>query len=651
MQTNHEGLASVHKLGCSMLLGLAIVAIGGCGRAPAPVTAQHKAPVVAPPASPALVTPAELASEPPPAPVQLPHPAIEPLPAITAVPKKKVAAALREARQALNAGRIDERDIDDADVSPASPALPAMANSPTGINALALYRGALATEPKNAAALQGVDTVIAALYARANNDLKHEHVADAQRDADRIGLLRADDAGLPALHEALAKAWTVAGYIERGRRYESVGALIAPRSDNAAAAYRQALKLDANSMGARAGLDRIEGIFIANALSQANSAHYPQAQTTLAEAMHVRGGSPALTEAQASLQAIRLRHAQLLKVQAEAALDAGDIARAAGLQLRIEYAMPHSAIARQMREDIENARLYGRHRPGQVFNDPLRSGGRTPDMVVIPVGRFMMGSANDEAGHDGNESPQRQIVFRHGFAMARTEITVGQFARFVRATGYKTDAERSGHSMVFDERQGKLVSRDDVSWRDDHLGNKAADDLPAIHVSWNDAQAYAIWLSSQSAHLYRLPNEAEYEYALRAGTSSAFPWPGKTPPRDVGNLAGSDPSPTGRRWGDAFAGYSDGYWGTAPVAKFTANAFGLYDMVGNVSEWVQDCWHDSYRRAPEDASAWVNPGCTQRVVRGASWASAPSHARSAWRTWVKVDDSNSQLGFRVVRDL
>ncbi|HEV2607902.1 MAG TPA: SUMF1/EgtB/PvdO family nonheme iron enzyme, partial [Xanthomonadaceae bacterium] len=129
------------------------------------------------------------------------------------------------------------------------------------------------------------------------------------------------------------------------------------------------------------------------------------------------------------------------------------------------------------------------------------------------------------------------------------------------------------------------------------------------------------------------------------------PWPGNKPPKEVGDLAGDDPSPSGRHWGDAFAGYSDGYWGPAPVAHFAPNTFGLFDMVGNVAEWTQDCWHDSYRRAPENGSAWVNPGCAKRVARGASWASSPAQARSAYRAPTDADSSNARLGFRVVREL
>lgn len=627
----------------------------GCGRSPSPaspaVTARAgPAATVAPTPLDAKALAAQLAAEPPPKPVDLPRPSAEPLPQVVLIARKKVALALREARQALDAGRIDERDV--GAHAPASPAIAsaasAMAPSP---DALALYRGVLAIEPKNVLAASGLDEVLAALAARARDALLHEDVNDAQRDADRIALLRSDFPGLADLRAALGTAWQVAGLNERGRRLEMTGALIEPITNNAAAAYRQALRLDPDSEAAKAGLDRVEGVFIARALAAANSAQYPDAEKMLAQAQRVRAGSPTLDAAQRSVRAIRERHAQLLASQADAALDAGDADRAEQVLGRIEFALPGSPLVGRVRERIKNTRLYGRHLPGQVFSDALSSGGRGPDMVVLPVGSFRMGSADSEAGHDANESPQRQIGFGHGFAMARTEVTVEQFGRFVKATHYRSDARRRGSSMVYDDTQGKLVAREGVDWRDDYLGKPAAAQMPVLHVSWNDAQAYTIWLSSQSARLYRLPSEAEFEYALRAGRSGVYPWPDTAPPKSVGNLAGNDPSPGGRKWGDKFAEYSDGYWGPAPVAHFAANAFGLYDMIGNVAEWTQDCWHDGYRNAPRDASAWVNPGCMDRVVRGASWASAPSQARSAWRTHYGAGDSSARIGFRVAREL
>jgi formylglycine-generating enzyme required for sulfatase activity len=409
--------------------------------------------------------------------------------------------------------------------------------------------------------------------------------------------------------------------------------------------------MNPDSAAADAGLARIEGVFIGKALAEAQAGRYPQSDRLIAQAATVRQDSQALQDASARIVAIRQHAAAVLQAQADTALASDDPDRAEQLLKQIEHAAPLSAESRDLRARIVQERNYGMFKPGQAFTEALVSAGRTPEMIVLPIGSFRMGSRDDEPDHDANETPQREIAFKHGFAMARTEVTVEQFGRFVQATHYRTDAERSGHSMVYDEVKGKLDAHDGVDWRDDYAGQRAASQQPVMHVSWNDAQAYTIWLSKETAHLYRLPSEAEFEYALRAGGNGAYPWPGTKPPSGVGDLAGSDASPSGRHWGDAFIGYSDGYWGPAPVAHFPANAFGLYDMIGNLTEWTQDCWHDSYRRAPDDGSAWVNPGCAKRVVRGASWASSPPQARSAWRASNDADSGSARIGFRVVRVL
>jgi formylglycine-generating enzyme required for sulfatase activity len=173
-----------------------------------------------------------------------------------------------------------------------------------------------------------------------------------------------------------------------------------------------------------------------------------------------------------------------------------------------------------------------------------------------------------------------------------------------------------------------------------------------VHVSWNDAQAYLGWLSQHTGKHYRLPSEAEFEYALRARSSTRYPWGDGDPERTVGNFTGEgDRSPSKRSWSLAFPRYSDGYWGPAPVRSFAADAFGLYDMEGNVSEWVEDCWHDNYVRAPRDSEAWINPGCERRVVRGGSWGSDPSQVRSAFRISAPADTRSARVGFRIARDL
>ena len=171
----------------------------------------------------------------------------------------------------------------------------------------------------------------------------------------------------------------------------------------------------------------------------------------------------------------------------------------------------------------------------------------------------------------------------------------------------------------------------------------------APHVGvYFDAQ----WLSQQTGERYGLPSEAQFEYAERAGSEASLAWSSRIPPPFAGNLTGGkDRSPSGRRWRNAFDGYGDGFWGPSPAGRFPANAFGLHDLSGNVSEWVADCWHEGYRRAPADGQPWVNPGCRQRVIRGGSWASAPAQVRSAWRLSTDGDTTNARLGFRLVREL
>ena len=236
--------------------------------------------------------------------------------------------------------------------------------------------------------------------------------------------------------------------------------------------------------------------------------------------------------------------------------------------------------------------------------------------------------------------------------MSRTEITVGEFRRFVSASGYRTTSARRGISLAYEERSGNFVRRNGIGWQSAYDGTPASDDLPFLHVSARDAEAYADWLGKESGERYHLPSEAEFEYALRAGSSDRYPWGNAAPPAGVGNFTGAkDRSPEGRHWSNAFAGYGDGYWGPAPVARFAANAYGLHDLAGNVSEWVADCWHDGYRRAPDDGGAWLNPGCRTRVVRGGAWASAPAQTRSAWRSPAPADTTNARIGFRVARDL
>ena len=273
-------------------------------------------------------------------------------------------------------------------------------------------------------------------------------------------------------------------------------------------------------------------------------------------------------------------------------------------------------------------------------------------MVVIPHGSFLMGSLDQEADRRQFESPRHRVIFKQGFALSVSEITVAQFRQFVKASDYKTETELDGSTAVYSEINGRIIRSRKVTWKDGFNGRGAKDSEPVVHVSWNDAVAYTNWLSQITGKPYRLPSEAEFEYGLRAGSVSRYWWSEHGPTNLVENLTG-DKDRSGRRrtWTRAFDNYDDGFWGPAPAGSFKRNDFLLYDMAGNVEEWVEDCWHDSYVRAPADGRAWVNRGCERRVIRGGFWGGAPATARSAYRTSQPSDRRGGSIGFRVARSV
>ena len=248
-------------------------------------------------------------------------------------------------------------------------------------------------------------------------------------------------------------------------------------------------------------------------------------------------------------------------------------------------------------------------REGRPFADALASGGIGPEMVAIPAGRFRMGCVSGQ-DCDADEFPVRDVTIPRPFAMSAHEVTFAQW-----------DACMAGGGCG-------AYRPDDRGW------GRAA--RPVIDVSWEDAQRYAAWLSSQTGAEYRLPSEAQWEYAARAGTPTAYSWGD-----DIGEgLANCDGC--GSAWDNDR---------TAPAGSFQANRFGLYDMHGNVREWVEDCFNDSYTDAPADGRAWLSGDCSQRMLRGGSWYSDPDGLRSSYRLWDGADTADSDIGFRVVRTL
>ena len=418
--------------------------------------------------------------------------------------------------------------------------------------------------------------------------------------------------------------------------------------------FRKALALWPALLRAQRGLGSVEDVLVAQTQQLAFAGDFDGAYGLLARARQVRGSPLLVQVVGARIEAARNERLRRMRDAGLIALGTGNGLQFAREQLvdMLRIAKPGDAASVALRQRIDLVSRYDVFRPGQVFTDEMPDASRGPSMVVVPFGEFLMGSATGEPDASVEEQPQHRVSFERGFAMGRYEITLGQFRRFVEATGYVPRATQRGHSMAYDVRSGNFVRGSGIDWRSGYDGQPAEDAMPVIHVTARDAEAYAAWLSQQTGAHYRLPSEAEFEYALRAGGQGRFPWSNTAPPAGVENLAGGkDVSPRGRHWNNAFPGYADGWWGPAPVGSFAANRFGLYDMGGNVSEWVADCWHKGYRRAPANGAAWVNPGCRNRMYRGGSWSSAPAQVRSAWRVSGGVDVTNARVGFRLVRQL
>ena len=483
---------------------------------------------------------------------------------------------------------------------------------------------------------------------------QREALAEASRQALVLLTLAPKDDKVRALQGRVETAQRVVAYNRAGEddlRADRIG----EDGDGAIPNFREALALDKDNRRARQGLAAAESGLIRRAEDAARARDFASAGAWLAEASKVRDSSPTIADAFERIEQIRATALVQLR-------DGGlrDLTTPQGLKpareklaeaLRI--ALPGDPVVAQLRERIDLATHYGSFRPGQVFSDALRDGGRGPQMIVVPHGGFQMGAGDTEPGATDAERPSHYVRFERGFAMAITEVTVSDFERYVKATNARPRATRRGHSVVYDERSGNFIRRSGVDWRSDYDGSRAMGNSPVMHVSVRDAENYATWLSEQTGRSYRLPSEAEFEYAMRGGNSGRYPWgDAGLPPEGNGNYTGSrDVSPSGRHWQNAFVGYGDGWWGPAPVATFQANAFGLHDLSGNLSEWVADCWHASYRRAPSDGAPWFNPGCRSRVIRGGNWANAPEQTRAAWRQSQDSDTTSARIGFRLVRGI
>jgi sulfatase modifying factor 1 len=286
------------------------------------------------------------------------------------------------------------------------------------------------------------------------------------------------------------------------------------------------------------------------------------------------------------------------------------------------------------------------HKPGTSFRDCADV---CPEMVVIPPGSYLMGATPDDPNQNpaAEEQPQHRVTISYPLAVGKFEVTRDEYAAFVADTALTDPDSCNVHEPP---RWPTIMG---LNWH--NTGFPQTGRHPVVCVSWLEASAFTEWLSKKTGHRYRLLSEAEWEYADRAGTISQAYW-GDNQDDACLYANGIDATLTERfpkgKWETAVTCH-DGYIHTAPVGSFKPNAFGLYDMEGNVFEWVEDCWIPGYKHAPNNGSARVTrPDCNERVNRGGSWTAMPTGLRSAHRG----DDNYERtrvvdLGFRVAREL
>jgi formylglycine-generating enzyme required for sulfatase activity len=520
-------------------------------------------------------------------------------------------------------------------------------------SAAALFAQALKTKPDSRRAAQGLFDVRARLVAQIDQDIVVGDVASAQDLLDALRTLPNATDDVAQLEASLKTLGKVRPMLAKAAALLQQGSVDQPVGGSALDLYHDVQKLDPQNAVAEQGILQVQHAVLDRALAAVAQNDFASADKALTEAQAIRPDSQQMQDTHKRVDDMREQRATGVLAQARSALDGGNIAMAKKLAAQAQDISPNLVGLADFEEQLTNARLYASYKPGQVFSDRyVDLPGKTPTMVVVPTGSFQMGAPDNEDDHKAAETPQHEVTIGKGFAMTRSAITVGQFREFVRASGYVPDSVKLDGASVYDEQSGALRDDPRATWQDDYAGHRAGENLPVVNISWGDAKAYADWLSQRTGKVYRLPSEAEFEYALRGGTTTRYWWGDGTPTHPVENLTGSgDRSHIGRRWSHAFRGYSDGYWGPAPVMTFAANPFGLYDINGNVSEWVQDCWHESYVSAPNDGSGWLNPGCSTHVVRGGSWGSSPDQVNSAYREGADGSMRSGRVGFRVLREL
>jgi sulfatase modifying factor 1 len=279
-------------------------------------------------------------------------------------------------------------------------------------------------------------------------------------------------------------------------------------------------------------------------------------------------------------------------------------------------------------------------------------------LVFIAPGEFMMGASDSDKDARPDESPRHRVRITHPFYMGAHEVTVGEFRAFVHATGHKTRAEKKGSSGFNSKISTFQYDRPEFNWR--YVGWKQTENHPVLNVNWFDACAFCKWLSHKEGRTYRLPTEAEWEYACRAGSQARFLTGDSIDQlRQLANVQDKALTSIKPKFSNSTTSsyltkpvpWNDKHPFTAPVASFKRNRFGLYDTLGNVAEWCSDWYGEDYYKVSPRADPTGPSDGTGRVVRGGAFLHQPQHCRVTWRISGTPSYQNYVIGFRVVADI
>jgi formylglycine-generating enzyme required for sulfatase activity len=279
-----------------------------------------------------------------------------------------------------------------------------------------------------------------------------------------------------------------------------------------------------------------------------------------------------------------------------------------------------------------------------IVTEPLQSNLTTdllkdclncPEMVLLPAGKVLIGSPFDEKGRETDESPVQSFSVNR-FFLGKYEVTRGQWKYFLQKSGYQTKPE----CLTWDGNGYEKIRT--LDWK--QPGFEQTDDHPVVCVSWLDAQAYTKWLSNVTGKRYRLPTEVEWEYAAKAGLGQvAYPWPSADTPCLYANLGDTSLKNFHPNW--QLNNCNDGYSFTAPVGSFPNNPWGLFDLQGNVMEWVSSCWSPHLQPAPQSPAI-----CNKKVMKGGGWDLTEKYMRNSYRGRARETNQGTAVGLRVLKE-